>query len=156
MSNPTKAHKKTTDRVRHNSQSLSGYRTNRRIKHGGRKLGTPNKTTRELQEAVIEAAQRVGSDLNGKDGLVGYLMRVGRTDSKAFGTLLRAVLPLRVKYEMMEDTSSWTLEDYEADFRRREIPMPFWWPAYIHGDGELEALAEQLQKQLSLEIKPWP
>ncbi len=152
MSNPVMTPRNTADRVPHKSQPSLSYR---RMKHGGRKPGTPNKITRELQEAVIKAAQCVGSDLKGKDGLVGYLMRVGRKDSKAFGALLRAVLPLGVKYEAEpEDMSSWTIEDYEADFRRRGIPMPFWWPAYIN--GELEALAEQLQKQLSLEIKPWP
>src|SRR6516162_4583358 len=49
---------------------------NRRRKHGGRKPGTPNKLTKELKDAVIQAAERVGSDEKGKDGLIGYLMRV--------------------------------------------------------------------------------
>ncbi len=152
MSNPARTLRNEIDHI-HESRSLSKG-TGRRMKYGGRKLGTRNKITRELQEAVIEAAQRVGSDLKGKDGLVGYLMRVGRKDTKAFGMLLRAVLPQHVKYETDEDTSSWTIEDHEASFRQHGIAMPFWWPAYLN--DELEALAEEVQKELSLEIKPWP
>jgi hypothetical protein len=47
-------------------------------KYGGRKPGTANRLTQELKDAVIEAAERVGSDLKGKDGLIGYLVRVGK------------------------------------------------------------------------------
>jgi hypothetical protein len=85
----------TSDRQRDQLAQPDSYRK-RRTKHGGRKPGTPNKMTTELKEAVIEAAQRVGSDRNGKDGLVGYLMRLGQDDTKTFGTLLRAVLPLQI------------------------------------------------------------
>jgi hypothetical protein len=65
-------------------------------KVGGRKQGTPNIMTGELKVAVIEAAHQLGSDLRGKDGLVGYLTRLAKTDIKTFVALLRAVLPLQV------------------------------------------------------------
>ncbi len=135
---------------------LPDGRGNRRRKHGGRKPGTPNKLTKELRDAVIEAAERVGSDLKGKDGLIGYLMRVGRKDPKAFGSLLRAVLPLKINLEteFKDETAFWTLEECEAEFRRFGIRTPFWWPALLN--GELEALAEQLEKELSLEVKLLP
>jgi hypothetical protein len=128
---------------------------NRRRKHGGRKPGTPNKLTKELKDAVIQAAERVGSDEKGKDGLIGYLMRVGRNDTKAFGSLLRAVLPLRIDLETeLRGERPMTLEDVKAIYDKAGLPLPFWWPAYFN--GELEALAERLEKELSLEIKLLP
>jgi len=62
----------------------------------GRKKGTPNKTTKVLKEAILLAAEVVGEDKKGKDGLVGYLVRVAKTDTKAFCSLLGRVLPLEV------------------------------------------------------------
>jgi hypothetical protein len=131
-----------------------------RTKHGGRQLGAPNKMTTELKEAVIEAAQRVGSDLKGKDGLVGYLMRLGQDDPKMFGTLLRAVLPLQINWkpEIEEKRDlvfeARSLQEAEAHLRSIGLPVPFWLAAYYN--GELEALAAQLEKELSLEVKLLP
>jgi hypothetical protein len=131
------------------------HQRRRRGKHGGRKPGSQNILTRELTEAVIEAAERVGSDLKGTDGLIGYLMRVGRKDTKAFGSLLRAVLPLRIDLESeIEGERPWTLQDFESYFRQQRLPLPFWLPAYFNGG--LEELAERLEKELSLEVKLLP
>lgn len=41
-------------------------------KLGGRKKGTPNAMSVDYVRAILEAAQRVGSDGMGKDGIVGY------------------------------------------------------------------------------------
>ena len=65
-------------------------------KTGGRKKGTPNKTTSALKEAILQAAEQSGEDQRGKDGLVGYLRRVANEDVKAFSGLLGKVLPLQV------------------------------------------------------------
>lgn len=62
----------------------------------GRVAGVPNKTTRALKEAILLAAEQVGRDGRGKDGLVGYLRRVASTDLRAFSGLLAKVLPLQV------------------------------------------------------------
>lgn len=62
----------------------------------GREKGVPNKTTRVLKEAILEAAEAVGENGRGKDGLVGYLKQVARKDRKAFATLLGRVLPLQL------------------------------------------------------------
>jgi hypothetical protein len=45
-------------------------------KMGGRKKGTPNAMSLDYVRAVLEAAQRVGSDGIGKDGIVGYFQRL--------------------------------------------------------------------------------
>src|SRR5262245_43524993 len=152
MSNPV-TQSNIANRLRDDLQRPPGYRNSgRRLKHGGRKQGTPNKTTLELMDAVLKAAEGVGSNLNGKDGLVGYLMRVGRKDTKAFGSLLRAVLPLRASVTI--DESMLTLEDHKAEFEKRGSEMPFWFSAYLNGD--LERLAAHYEKELSLEIKLLP
>lgn len=65
-------------------------------KTGGRKKGTPNKTTAALKEAILAAAKAHGMDGRGKAGLEGYLYRVARDDVKAFAGLLGKVLPLQV------------------------------------------------------------
>jgi len=146
---------KNASKHTHEKSRRSDHQRRRRTNHGGRKPGSQNILTRELTEAVIEAAERVGSDLNGTDGLIGYLMRVGRKDTKAFGSLLRAILPLRIDLETeIEGERPATLEDFEAYFREQRLPMPFWLPAYFNGG--LEELAEQLEKELSLEVKLLP
>ena len=64
-----------------------------------RAKGTPNATTKTLKEAILLAAEKVGHDGNGKDGLTGYLVRVASTDVKAFSALLGKVLPMQVTGE---------------------------------------------------------
>lgn len=66
-------------------------------KTGGRKKGTPNKTTAALKEAILAAAEEVGEDGEGEGGLTGYLRRVARDDVKAFSGLLGKVLPMTVE-----------------------------------------------------------
>jgi len=66
-----------------------------RRKTGGRKKGTPNKTTALLKDAIIEAATAAGN----KEGLVGYLTRQADENPAAFMTLLGKVLPMQVTGE---------------------------------------------------------
>lgn len=70
-----------------------------RQKTGGRQKGTPNKTTAALKDAIITAAELVGKDGVGTDGLVGYLQHVASTDVKAFSGLLGKVLPMQLTGE---------------------------------------------------------
>lgn len=65
----------------------------------GRKHGELNKTTKTLKEAILLAAEKVGNDGKGKDGLTGYLVHVASTDVKAFSALLGKVLPMQVTGE---------------------------------------------------------
>ena len=61
-------------------------------KTGGRKCGTPNRTTALLKDAILEAAQQAGGDT---DGLVVYLKKQAEVNPGPFMTLLGKVLPLQ-------------------------------------------------------------
>ena len=54
-------------------------------KTGGRKKGTPNKTTAKLKDAILNAFEEVGGQ--------SYLVTVAREDPRTFCTLLGKVLP---------------------------------------------------------------
>lgn len=58
----------------------------------GRKKGVPNKTTRLLKEAIIQAAV----DAGGEGGLIGYLTEQAKTSPTAFMSLLGKIIPLQV------------------------------------------------------------
>ena len=79
------------------SKELAGTAKKRPPAAGkGRAKGSPNKTTKVLKEAILLAAEQVGRDGRGKDGLTGYLRKVATEDVKAFAGLLGKVLPLQV------------------------------------------------------------
>lgn len=67
-------------------------------KTGGRKKGTPNKTTALLKDAIIEAARQAGNELDegSKDGLISYLRVQAKETPTAFMPLLGKVLPMQV------------------------------------------------------------
>lgn len=65
----------------------------------GRAAGTPNKTTALLKDAIMKAAEAVGSDTNGKDGVIGYCTFLAKEEPKAFAALLGKVLPMQVTGE---------------------------------------------------------
>lgn len=68
-------------------------------KGAGRPAGSPNKTTALLKEAIIKAAESVGSDGEGKDSLIGYCTFLAKSEPKAFAQLLGKVLPMQVTGE---------------------------------------------------------
>jgi hypothetical protein len=93
-------------------------------KIGGRKKGVQNTLTRELKEAIINAAIRLGADGNGKDGLEGYLMMLGREEKRTFGMLLRAVLPMQVNASVTTtvNVKYKTLEEASEEARKLGLP----------------------------------
>lgn len=60
------------------------------VKTGGRKKGTPNKTTAQLKEIILEALNQASNGDNG----IRYLKQVAETDPYIFINLLAKVLPL--------------------------------------------------------------
>jgi len=59
----------------------------------GRPKGVQNKTTTQLKEAILEAAEKAG----GREGLVGYLKEQAKENPASFMTLLGKVLPMQVE-----------------------------------------------------------
>ena len=57
-------------------------------KAGGRKPGVPNRYTRDVKEAVLNAFERLGGEA--------WLVRLARREPKAFATLLGKLLPSQV------------------------------------------------------------
>ena len=74
-------------------------------KASGRKKGSINKTTAELKEMILEAANRAGKDENGKGGTIEYLTAQANTNPAAFMSLLGKVLPkdINVRRDPIED-----------------------------------------------------
>ena len=85
-------------------------------RRGGRRKGTPNKTTTALKEAILEAADLAGGD----SGLVGYLTTLAKTNTSAFATLLGKVLPLQVTGE---DGGSIKVKDTTPTDERRKAAL---------------------------------
>src|SRR5262249_35138135 len=66
----------------------------------GRMKGSPNKVTRVLKDAILLAAEQVGEDQKGKDGLIGYLRGIAKVHPTTFAGLLARIIPLQYAEEM--------------------------------------------------------
>jgi hypothetical protein len=61
----------------------------------GRPPGSLNRTTVQLKQAILDAAEAAGGD----EGMVGYLSRLAVENSSAFASLLKSVLPTTLTAE---------------------------------------------------------
>jgi hypothetical protein len=78
----------------------------------GRTQDAKNKATGAFADALMLAAQQVGEDNRGRNGLIGYLSRIARTEPKLFFRLLiRAVM----------DQSRSDDEESQADVRYQTV-----------------------------------
>jgi hypothetical protein len=78
----------------------------------GRTQDANNKATSAFADALMLAAQQVGEDNRGRNGLIGYLSRIARTEPKLFFRLLiRAVM----------DQSRSDDEESQADVRYQTV-----------------------------------
>lgn len=62
----------------------------------GRRKGSTNKATALLKDAIVLAAQAVGSDGKGKDGVTGYCEHLARNEPKAFAALMGRTIPTQI------------------------------------------------------------
>lgn len=112
------------------------------VKTGGRKKGSINKTSRLLKEALIMAAEVVGADGRGKDGLVGYLSQVARREPGVFMRSIEKLLPMQItgKDGSPMQVQHSTKDQIVERFKERGLPLP---PSLLempaHGEGEGES-----------------
>ena len=81
----------------------------KRKKSGGRVKGTPNKSTTVVKTAILAAFKQLGG--------VEYLVEVGKSDSKAFMTLLAKVLPAEIKADVKVESGN--LVEYMEQAEKR-------------------------------------
>ena len=107
-----------------------------RKKTGGRKAGTPNKTTWALTEAALTAAETAGNEVGG-DGLVGYLTWVALNYATSFLPLLTRSMPQQLEPEQTsppeEETVLHTGEEICEQLRRRGVPLDSFVLALLRG-----------------------
>lgn len=99
----------------------------RPLQPGGARTGSPRgpqRVSRTLKDAILYAAQLVGSDGRGTDGLVGYLVALATREPKTFGMLLGRVLPLHVKTEVNNEQVRFrSIAEVQAELKARGIPI---------------------------------
>jgi hypothetical protein len=81
-------------RARSEDQRPGSFKKGRK-KRGGRQRGTPNKFSAEYKNQILEAANRVGGDANGTQGIVGYFRWIARRHPRIMCGLLGSVLELQ-------------------------------------------------------------
>jgi len=96
-----------------------------RKKTGGRKAGTPNRTTGFLREEVLTAAEAAGNELGG-DGRVGYFKWVALNHPPSFLSLLARSLPQQLEPEQTsppeDDKVLHTIEEVREELIRNGVP----------------------------------
>jgi hypothetical protein len=68
-------------------------------RYGGRKKGTPNKSTRNIRDAMTESAVKHGIDGKGTGGLTGFCQWLLANDLKAWTHIFSRLVPLQVAAE---------------------------------------------------------
>jgi hypothetical protein len=88
-------------------------------------MSTSTAANRFLREAILLAAEAVGSNGRGKDGLMGYLINAARTEPKSFLTLLGRIIPLQVAGQSDEPEVIYrTIEQLQAVLAEKGLPVP--------------------------------
>ena len=67
------------------------------------------------------AAEQVGEDGKGKDGLVGYLRKIARTQPKTYAALLGRLLPYQITESPPEEVAYRSVEEVHEELRQRGI-----------------------------------
>lgn len=92
-----------------------------RLTNTGRRKGGVSRPGMILKDAILYAAQKVGEDGKGLDGLVGYLTRIAKTDPRTYAALLARVIPLHVTATSTTEVTYRSVEEVKAELRSRGI-----------------------------------
>jgi hypothetical protein len=96
---------------------------NRPYDSRGRRRGGQSRTSVVLKDAILYAAQCVGEDGKGLDGLVGYLKQIARTDPRTYASLLARVIPLQVTSTTTQEVTYRSIDEVRAELAARGIPI---------------------------------
>lgn len=88
----------------------------------GKPKGAKNKFGLRLKEAILEAAERSGRDGKGKDGTVGYLVWLSRSEPAVYGRMLEKILPMQL--EVKDKREQYTPEEARQALIDRGLPVP--------------------------------
>jgi hypothetical protein len=89
----------------------------------GRAKGKRNRVTVMLKDAVLKAAQLIGQDGRGKNGLTGYLMMLATKERAVYARLLEKVLPMQLELKDKTDRPMTAAEAVER-LKERRLPIP--------------------------------
>jgi len=83
------------------------YRTENLLRRmgAGRPKGSGNLVPRKITDSFLEAVERLGSDGDGKDGMVGYFMRACAEQPAAALTFASRLIPRRVQTSTDPDSA---------------------------------------------------
>lgn len=92
----------------------------------GADIGRKLVMTRAVREAVIEAAERIGSDGKGKDGLIGFMIGMAKKRPENFDSMLLRMVPIMegVSRGDEEIRQYKTVEEVRRAMRERALPVP--------------------------------
>ena len=88
--------------------------------NSGRPRG-PNRVNRTLREAIVMAAEELGSDGRGRGDLIGFLRMLIKRDLKSFVGLMGRCMPLDLHTKAEEPVTYRSVEEVEAELARRGI-----------------------------------
>lgn len=88
----------------------------------GRKHGKKNWTTVLYKEALEEATRCIGEDGKGKDGMVGWFIRLEKKDIKSFAFLVSKMMPLQL--EVTRGRDKYTPTEAVHQLKERGLPVP--------------------------------
>ena len=147
------------------SNATSFKKGHARVPGAGRKPGTPNRTTQQLKDAILEAADRLGYireepklddkgeptgeiELvhDGKDATVGYLMWLGKHNPASFAALLARVLPIQLNQKQQQEQN--VPVRYETVEERRQAMIAKGWSPVT-----LAAMEEAMEPKFLRELK---
>jgi hypothetical protein len=93
-----------------------------RAKTGGRQKGQQNRMTREIKEAIIEAAVILGRDGQGMDGLTGYMCRLAEMKNPAlYVSMMRILIPMTLEVKNAGQTFEST-DQIRQELRAAGLP----------------------------------
>jgi hypothetical protein len=74
-----------------------------------------------LKDAILYAAQQVGEDGEGLDGLVGFLRSIAKKDPRTYASLLARVIPLQVTNNNTNEVVYRSVDEVKAELASRGI-----------------------------------